>query len=89
LETIPDRRVEEIFECCSGAEGWITFLDSNDPQAFIVIQDGKVRYENYFYGTRRDTIVTSFSVAKSFSPRKRDLDFMPLCAIVGRPPSGI
>jgi CubicO group peptidase (beta-lactamase class C family) len=31
-----------------------------------VIQNGAVKYENYFNNTRRDSIVTSFSVAKSF-----------------------
>jgi len=32
-----------------------------------VIQDGKILYENYFNDTQRDSIVTSFSVAKSFT----------------------
>ena len=32
-----------------------------------MIQDGSIRYENYFNGTQRDTMVTSFSVAKSFT----------------------
>jgi len=32
-----------------------------------VIQDGKILYENYFNNTQRDSIVTSFSVAKSFT----------------------
>ena len=31
-----------------------------------MIQNGAVKYENYFNNTRRDSIVTSFSVAKSF-----------------------
>ena len=32
-----------------------------------MIQDGAVRYENYFNGSQRYTMVTSFSVAKSFT----------------------
>jgi CubicO group peptidase (beta-lactamase class C family) len=67
FETVPDPRVEEIFENLSGAADWNSFLEENDTQAFIVMQDGKIRYEHYFNDTRRDSIVTSFSVAKSFT----------------------
>jgi len=35
--------------------------------SFIVIQDGAVVYEKYFNGYSRDSICTSFSVAKSFA----------------------
>src|SRR5690606_10336622 len=42
------------------------FLENNGTQAFIVIQDDTVLYEHYFNGAQRDSIVTSFSVAKSF-----------------------
>jgi CubicO group peptidase (beta-lactamase class C family) len=63
----PDPRVKEIFEKMTGADDWNTFLEEKDTQAFIVIQDGIIRYENYFNGTQRDSIVTSFSVAKSFT----------------------
>jgi len=31
-----------------------------------VIQDGTVLYESYYNGTQRDSMVSSFSVAKSF-----------------------
>lgn len=67
FENAPDPRVEELFEELSGAPDWNAFLAENDTQAFIVVQDGKVLYENYFNDTRRDSIVTSFSVAKSFA----------------------
>ncbi len=43
------------------------FLADADTQAFIVIQDGRVLYEGYFDGATRDTVVTSFSVGKSFT----------------------
>ena len=42
------------------------FLESTGTQAFIVIHNDQVLYEKYFNGSRRDTIVTSFSAAKSF-----------------------
>lgn len=66
FDVAPDPRVEKLFESLSGAADWNVFLEANKSQAFIVIQDGKIRYENYFNNTRRDSIVTSFSVAKSF-----------------------
>ena len=42
------------------------FLESTDSTAFIVIQDDEILYEKYFNGYERDSINTSFSVAKSF-----------------------
>ena len=36
-------------------------------QALIVIQDGRIVYEKYYNGYQRDSIVTSFSSAKSFN----------------------
>jgi CubicO group peptidase (beta-lactamase class C family) len=43
-----------------------TFLDSSRAAAFIVIRNQEILYENYFNGYGRDSIVTSFSVAKSY-----------------------
>ena len=63
----PDPRVEELFQQLSGAKDWKRFLEANHTQALIVIKDGAVVYENYFNNTQRDSIVTSFSVAKSFT----------------------
>jgi hypothetical protein len=42
------------------------FLESTNTTSFIVIKEGQIRYEGYFNGYARDSIVTSFSVAKSF-----------------------
>jgi CubicO group peptidase (beta-lactamase class C family) len=42
------------------------FLKSTDTTSFIVIQDDVILYEQYFNGYERDSINTSFSVAKSF-----------------------
>lgn len=67
FDAAPDPRVEEIFQELAGADDWNNFLEANNTQAFLVIQDGKILYENYFNATRRDSLVTSFSVAKSFA----------------------
>jgi CubicO group peptidase (beta-lactamase class C family) len=40
-------------------------LRSTNTTSFIVIKDDAILYERYFNGYRRDSIVTSFSVAKS------------------------
>ena len=66
FDAAPDPRVATLFEQLSGAEDWNSFLEKNKTQAFIVIRDGTILYENYFNKTQRDSIVTSFSVAKSF-----------------------
>jgi len=43
-----------------------TFLEEMGSQALIVIQDDTILYERYFGSFERDSIATSFSVAKSF-----------------------
>jgi CubicO group peptidase (beta-lactamase class C family) len=62
-----DPRVGALFATLADTGDWDHFLEEKHTQAFIVIQDGAVLYENYFNGTRRDSIVTSFSMAKSFT----------------------
>jgi len=54
-------------EVLAGVDDWDAFLEANDTQAFVVVQDGTVVYEKYFNDTQRDSIVISFSVAKSFA----------------------
>jgi len=63
----PDPRVEELFARLSATTDWNRFLEENQTQAFIVIKDGKILYENYFNNSQRDSMLTSFSVAKSFT----------------------
>jgi CubicO group peptidase (beta-lactamase class C family) len=41
-------------------------LISTQTTAFLIIKDDQLIYENYFNGYKRDSINTSFSVAKSF-----------------------
>jgi CubicO group peptidase (beta-lactamase class C family) len=67
FEVKTDPRVDELFQQLSGVKNWNSFLEENHTQAFIVIKDGTVVYENYFNNTQRDSIVTSFSAAKSFT----------------------
>jgi CubicO group peptidase (beta-lactamase class C family) len=43
------------------------FLDDTNTTSFIVIKDDTVLYEGYFNGYERDSIVTSFSMAKSIT----------------------
>jgi CubicO group peptidase (beta-lactamase class C family) len=50
-----------------GAENFDKFLASTRTTAFIVIKDDKIVYEKYFNGYQRDSIGTSFSIAKSIT----------------------
>lgn len=63
----PDQaRVAALFEAQPEVDRLDEFLASHDTQAFLVIQDDAILYEKYLNGAARDSIVTSFSVAKSF-----------------------
>ena len=67
FEVSPDEeRVRSVFESVLGVSDFDAFLADSETQAFIVIQDDKILYEGYFNGAERDSMVTSFSVAKSF-----------------------
>ena len=44
-----------------------TLLESTSTTAFIVVKDDKIQYEGYFNGTDRESVVTSFSIAKSIT----------------------
>ena len=48
-------------------ENFEQFLTRTQTAAFIVVLNDTIIYENYFNGYGRDSIVTSFSVAKSFA----------------------
>jgi len=64
---LDEDRIRTQFEAVSGIEDFVSFLAKNRTQAFIVIQNDNILYEQYFNGASRDTIVTSFSIAKSFT----------------------
>jgi CubicO group peptidase (beta-lactamase class C family) len=59
--------VSALFEEILEIDDFDTFLSEMDTQAFIVIQDDKILYEKYFNNAERDSLLTSFSVAKSFT----------------------
>ena len=61
-----EARVASLFEAQPEVDQLDEFLAAQDTQAFLVIQDDAILYEKYFGGAARDSIVTSFSVAKSF-----------------------
>lgn len=63
---LDEDRVRTQFEIGSSIDDFDSFLAENHTQAFIVIQNDAIIYEHYFNGASRDSIVTSFSVAKSF-----------------------
>lgn len=60
-------RVRAMLQSALGIDDPDCALEEEDTQAFIVIQNDTILYERYFNGTERDSIVTSFSMAKSFT----------------------
>jgi CubicO group peptidase (beta-lactamase class C family) len=62
-----EERVTSLFESILEIDNFNAFLEEKDTQAFIVIQDDAILYEKYFNGAQRDSMMTSFSVAKSFT----------------------
>jgi CubicO group peptidase (beta-lactamase class C family) len=68
FEDAPDEeRVAALFESILEVDDFETFLEESDTLAFLVIQDDRLLYEHYFNGAQRDSLMTSFSVAKSFT----------------------
>jgi CubicO group peptidase (beta-lactamase class C family) len=66
-ERADEARVARLFETVLEVDDFETFLADNETLAFIVIQNDTILYEKYFNGTQRESLVTSFSVAKSFT----------------------
>ncbi len=58
--------VQRTFQSNPKIQNLDSLLAGTGTQAFLVIQDDSIIYERYFMGYRRDSLVTSFSVAKSF-----------------------
>jgi CubicO group peptidase (beta-lactamase class C family) len=65
-EAYDEERIRNLFEVDPLIKDLEDFLERTQTQAFLVIQDDVLLYEGYFNGTQRDSIVTSFSIAKSF-----------------------
>lgn len=66
-EAPAEEEVAKTFEAILHVADFDAFLEEMETQAFIVIQDDAILYEKYFNGTSRDSLLTSFSVAKSFT----------------------
>ena len=66
-DTTQDMGISSVFESILTIENWETYLDDNKTQAFLVIQDDTILYEKYFNGLQRNSLVTSFSIAKSIT----------------------
>ena len=56
MEYAPGKHIEDLHR----------FLTRSATTSFIVIKNDTILYENYFNGYQRDSVCTSFSVAKSF-----------------------
>ena len=64
---LDEASVSGAFEQILKVDDFGAFLEDTSTQALIVIQDDTIVYENYFNETTRETMATSFSVAKSFT----------------------
>lgn len=74
MPVAPDEaRVRAAFAALMPGRDLDAWLASNKTQGFVVVQRGKVIYEGYFNGHRRDATATSFSVAKSMLATLVDL----------------
>jgi CubicO group peptidase (beta-lactamase class C family) len=60
-------RVAGLFESILDVPVLDAFMAGIGTEAFIVIQDDTVLYEGYYNGAGRDTLMTSYSAAKSFT----------------------
>jgi CubicO group peptidase (beta-lactamase class C family) len=66
--TRPDEaRVRTVFAGARPGETLESWLEATGTEAFIVIHDDAIAYERYFGGAQRETLLTSFSVSKSFA----------------------
>ena len=58
--------VENKLEKLLNVDDFQTFINKTKTQSFMVIKDNTIIFEAYGSGYNQDSIVTSFSVAKSF-----------------------
>lgn len=71
VEAPDEARVLTLLESDPRIDDLDAFMTRTITQAFLVIQDDRILYERYYNGARRDTLVTSFSEAKSLAWRAR------------------
>ena len=63
---LDEERVEGVLASALGVPDLDAFLAETQTQSLIVVIDDDVAFERYANGWQRDSMVTSFSVAKSF-----------------------
>jgi CubicO group peptidase (beta-lactamase class C family) len=66
-KAIDEERVVPLFNRILSTDEFATFLEENETQAFLVIEDDAIVYEKYLNGFHPDSLLTSYSVAKSFT----------------------
>ena len=59
--------VAQLWESILETPDLDAFMTEMNTEAFVVIQDDNILYEGYYNGAERDTLMTSYSVAKSFT----------------------
>lgn len=62
-----EERIRKVMEAYPKIDDLDAFLSKTTTQAFLVIQHDRILYEKYFNGAQHDSVVTSFSEAKSFT----------------------
>jgi CubicO group peptidase (beta-lactamase class C family) len=69
FDEAPEKADEVVqqFESILAVPDLDAFMTEAGTEAFIVIQDDTVLLERYYNGAERDTLMTSYSVAKSFT----------------------
>jgi CubicO group peptidase (beta-lactamase class C family) len=67
VDTSKEMLVQETFQSDTKIKDLDTFLEDTGTWAFLVIQNDTILYERYFKGHQHDSLLTSFSVAKSFN----------------------
>jgi CubicO group peptidase (beta-lactamase class C family) len=60
-------QIEAIARDTSNGESLEDYLEASGTTAFLVVHDDKLLYERYFSGYERTSMLTSFSMAKSFT----------------------
>lgn len=66
VDTSKETLVQETFQSGAKIKDLDAFLEGSGTWAFLVIQNDTILYERYFKGHHQNSLVTSFSVAKSF-----------------------
>jgi CubicO group peptidase (beta-lactamase class C family) len=66
VDTSKEELVQKTFQANPSIPALDNFLADTGTLAFVVVQNDTVIYERFFKGIQRDSIVTSYSVAKSF-----------------------